>query len=51
MQHVMVEIMEVDGLNDYKIPRKQIAVLERKGRLPCQVKCEADLVKDALQKL
>lgn len=47
----MVKIMKGNGTNNYKISHKQKAILEREGRRPCQVKCDAELVKNVLKKL
>lgn len=46
LQHVMVEIMKVKGSNNYKIPHTNKAGLQRRGQLPCQIRCDAELVKD-----
>lgn len=51
LQYVMVEIMKGNGTNDYQIPHNKKAILQREGRLPNQVKCEAELVKKVLQRL
>lgn len=51
LQLVLKESMKVAGSNKYKIPHMKKGTLERQGRLPLQIICEASLVVDAMIKL
>ena len=44
----MVEILKVRDANRYKIPHMKKASLQRKGRLPTQIQCDAGLLEDAI---
>jgi hypothetical protein len=48
---VWKEAMKVQGSNKYKIPHVKKQSLERQGRLPVQIACEAELVAEASAKL
>ena len=51
LQLVMREAMKVQGSNKFKIPHVKKQTLERQGRLPWQIACEAPLVAEAMAKL
>jgi hypothetical protein len=44
----MQEVMKIGGGNGYDIPHIRKGVLERQGRLPLQLKCDASLVQDVM---
>jgi hypothetical protein len=48
---VLKEAMKVQGSNKYKIPHMKKGSLERQGRLPVQIPCEAELIAEATAKL
>lgn len=47
LQNCMTEIMKVRGANTYKIPHVKKGSLERQKKLPTQMRCDAELIKDA----
>lgn len=51
LQTCMKEVMKIGGLNKYKIPHMQKATLQREGRLPVQISCEASLVQNVMNML
>ncbi|XP_070054587.1 uncharacterized protein [Nicotiana tomentosiformis] len=51
LKSCMVEIMRAKGCHNYKIPHLSKAILERKGQLPSQLKCDASLVQEVLSYL
>jgi len=51
LQTVLKEAMKIKGCNKIKIPHIQKQVLEREGRLPLQVSCEASLLAEAIASL
>ena len=44
----MKEVMRISGDNRYDVPHIRKGMLERQGRLPLQLKCEASLVQDVM---
>lgn len=51
LQSCMIEIMKAKGSQKYKIPHIKIAMLERRGQLPTQLKCDPELVQEVLSYL
>ena len=51
IQLVWKEAMKVQGSNKFKIPHMKKASLERQGRLPIQIDCDASLVTEAAASL
>lgn len=47
----MKEAMKLGGGNGYDVPHIRKGMLERQGRLPLQLKCEAQLVQDAMAQI
>jgi hypothetical protein len=47
----MQEIMKVGGDNGYDMPHIRKAMLEKQGRLPLQLKCDATLINDVMAQL
>lgn len=47
LQQCMVEILKVRGSNKYDIPHIKKSILERQGKLPLQLDCDARLIEDA----
>jgi hypothetical protein len=43
--------MKIGGGNGYDIPHIRKGVLERQGRLPLQLKCDASLVHDVMAQI
>jgi hypothetical protein len=43
--------MKVAGSNRFKIPHMNRGKLEKEGRLPLQITCEASLLADAMARL
>ncbi|XP_074352653.1 uncharacterized protein LOC141691797 [Apium graveolens] len=48
LQRCMMEILRVQGSNKYKIPHMKKSILERQGRLSRQMKCDVQLVTNAI---
>ncbi|XP_065847377.1 uncharacterized protein [Euphorbia lathyris] len=51
LQLCMVEIMEEKGSQRYKIPHINKLMLERRGELPSQIKCDVALIQEVIQYL
>ena len=45
----MIEIMKVDGGNNYRLPHMSKGKLEREGRLPERLGCDYALVQQVIQ--
>jgi hypothetical protein len=51
LQSCMIEIMKKGGSNKYKLQHLKKKKLERQGKLPTRLKCDATLVEDVLKYL
>ena len=51
LQNTMIEIMKVKGCNKYQPPHMKKAVLEHRGQLPIQMKCDHELVQEVIHYL
>jgi len=51
LQSILKETMKVRGCNKFKIPHMKKGTLEKEGRLPLQISCEASLLADAIASL
>jgi len=49
----MIEAMKVGGGNKYKMPHvnKPVPVLEKENKLPMQMKCDLNLVREVCRQL
>ncbi|KAL6564551.1 hypothetical protein OROMI_016001 [Orobanche minor] len=48
LQECMIEIMKVRGSNTYKIPHMNKSSLEKNKMLPCNMKCDPQLVEEVI---
>ncbi|CAL5349588.1 unnamed protein product [Camellia sinensis] len=48
LQACMLEVMKINGGNNYKLPHMAKTKLMRDGTLPCQIQCEPHVVENAL---
>ncbi|KAL4346841.1 hypothetical protein GQ457_17G010120 [Hibiscus cannabinus] len=48
LQSCMIEIMKIKGGNNYILPHMSKQSLERNGELPSQLRCDQDIVQEAL---
>lgn len=51
LHQVLKEAMRVHGCNKYNITHMKKRTLERLGALPLQIRCDAELVHEAREKL
>jgi len=51
LQGCMKEVMQIGGGNEYDVPHIRKGMLEREGRLPLQLRCDAPLVEAAMAQL
>jgi len=47
----MIEAMKVGGGNNYKMPHVSKPVLEKENKLPMQMKCDLNLVREVCRQL
>jgi hypothetical protein len=51
LQSCMIEILKSRGSHKYKIPHMKKALLEGRGQLPLQLRCDPETVEDILRYL